>query len=59
MKAYFSLLVALVAPSLAEQVEVRGGGGDDGWGGGGSGTTTDVIYTTSRWKLSSHTMLSG
>lgn len=50
MKAYLSLLLAIVAPSLADELQVRGGGGDDGWGGGGGGwgTTTEIIYTTSK-----------
>lgn len=51
MKAYLSLLLAIVAPSLANELQARGGGGDDGWGGGGGGgwgTTTEIIYTTSK-----------
>lgn len=51
MKAYLSLLWAIVAPSLADEIWARGGGGGDGWGGGGGGgwgTTTEIIYTTSK-----------
>lgn len=60
MKAYLSLLVAIVAPAVAEELQARGGGGEGGgyggggqptttWGAGGGGysTTTDVVYTTS------------
>lgn len=47
MRVSFSLLAALVAPSLAEQLDVRGGGWGEGEGEGG--VTTDVVYTTSMW----------
>lgn len=54
MKAYLALLVAIVAPALADELQARGGGGDGGYGGGGDdswgwGTTTEVIYTTSKY----------
>lgn len=56
MKAYLSLLVAIVAPALADEIQARGGGGGGGgYGGGGGdswawGTTTEVIYTTSKYS---------
>lgn len=52
MKGYLALVLAIVAPAFAEELQARGGGGGEGGGyggGGGYSTTTDVVYTSSMY----------